>query len=97
MNDSQKLDFILANMATKDDIANMATKDDLASMESDLLTEIDRVQEKANNHFDRLERRMDQFENTLNIIKVEFDTIKLWNQGMINLQNRMAIVEAKIS
>lgn len=88
MNDSQKLDFILANMVTKDD---------LASMESDLLTEIDWVQEKANNHFDRLERRMDQFENTLNIIKVEFDTIKLWNQGMINLQNRMAIVEAKIS
>ncbi len=31
------LDYVMSNMATKDDIANMATKDDIAAIRSDLI------------------------------------------------------------
>lgn len=67
MDDSQKLDFILANMVTRDNLANMATKDDLADMENGLLK--------------------------------EFHTVRVWNRSMmdmIDLQNRLTRVEAKI-
>lgn len=67
MEDSQKLDFILANMVTRDDLGGMATKDDLADMENGLLK--------------------------------EFHTVRVWNRSMmdmIDLQNRLTRVEAKI-
>lgn len=106
MLDSQKLDYILANMATKDDIANMATKDDIANMatkddlaelESNLLTEIDTVQEKANDHFARMERRLDLLTSTVNVIDLEYKNGNLLAKAIIDLQHRVDAIELRIS
>ena len=66
----------IANMATKDDIANMATKDDIAciwkemanlatkadlrEVENNVLTEVDRVQEIATRHYDKVKMEISQ-------------------------------------
>ena len=57
----------IANMATKDDIAciwkemaNLATKADLREVENNVLTEVDRVQEIATRHYDKVKMEISQ-------------------------------------
>lgn len=88
MLDSQKLDCILANMATKDD---------LAELESNLLTEVDTVQEKANDHFTRMERMMDLLTSTVNVIDLECKNGNLLAKAIIDLQHRVDAIELRIS
>ena len=43
-------------------LQNFATKDDLRELENNILEEVDTVQEKANDHFKRVEKRLDDIE-----------------------------------
>ena len=40
-------------------LQNFATKDDLRELENNILEEVDTVQEKANDHFKRVDKRLD--------------------------------------
>lgn len=46
-------------------LQNFATKDDLRELENNILEEVDTVQEKANDHFKRVEKRLDDIETEL--------------------------------
>ena len=75
----------------------MVTKDyldeRLYTLENDLLREIDTVQEKANSHFARVERRIDRLETTVNTIKLESDSIPILMKSFADLRDRVKVLE----
>lgn len=83
-----QMDARLDNMVTKDYLDER-----LYALENDLLREIDTVQEKANAHFARVERRIDRLETTVNTMKLECDTIPILVKGIANLQDRVEALE----
>ncbi len=83
-----QMDARLDNMVTKDYLDER-----LYALENDLLREIDTVQEKANAHFDRVERRIGRLETTVNTMKLECDTIPILVKGVANLQDRVEALE----
>lgn len=84
----EKLDTRLDNMVTKDYLDER-----LYTLENDLLREIDTVQEKANSHFARVERRIDRLETTVNTIKLESDSIPILMKSFADLRDRVKVLE----
>ena len=49
----------------------------LRELENNILEEVDTVQEKANDHFKRIEKRLDNIENEVHASKLQNDTLNL--------------------
>ena len=100
-----ELDARLSEMPTKAELdarlsempTNKVLENSLRNLEISLLEELDIVQEKANNHFEKLERRMDSLELTVNMIKVEYSSINLLVRKYTELDARVTGLEQKIS
>ena len=84
----EQVDTRLDNMVTKDYLDER-----LYTLENDLLREIDTVQEKANSHFARVERRIDRLETTVNTIKLESDSIPILMKSFADLRDRVKVLE----
>lgn len=106
MEDSQKLDYILANMVTKEEAAEMAAKaeaaikaieDEQAIMKSDMLTEIDREQRISGQHFDCIEAQLDSLQSTADIMELIYKNVNLLRKSAIDLQGAMEIIGIRIS
>lgn len=102
----EKLNYILENMATKDDLkgtakkedlTGMATKNDLDYLESSLLSEIDLVQEKANTHFTKIEKRLGILESTVNTIKIESSTVSLLLKKVTIMEDELKTVKKHLN
>lgn len=98
----QQLQYIIENMATKDDIANMATKDDIANMatkddiynsEKLLLNEMERLHNIYTKKFDRLSERMDIMQNEINATRYSNETVEILIKKVTELEKRIAELE----
>lgn len=94
---SQLLDTKLQNFATKDDLKGFATKDDLRELENNILEEVDTVQEKANDHFKRVEKRLDDIETKVHASKLQNDTLNLLLRRIDLMQDEINELKKKVS
>ena len=89
-----------AKMATKDDLraleAKMATKDDLRETENMILTEVDRIQERSEEHYAELCTRIRNLENKV-VVRSEQSTINLLVEAVSTLKTDVEYLKAKIS
>lgn len=96
-----KLDSKLQNFATKDDLKGLVTKDDLYSklreLENNVLEEVDTVQEKANKHFKRIEKRLDNIESEVHASKLQNDTLNLLLRRIDSMQDEIDELKKKVS
>ena len=58
-----------------------------------ILEEVDLVQEKANEHFARIENRLDNLESLVRTIKLDADTIPLHEIRISNLEKHVDKLE----
>ena len=86
----------IAGMATKDDIKDMATKDDLRETENMILTEVDRIQERSEEHYAELCTRIRNLENKV-VVRSEQSTINLLVEAVSTLKTDVEYLKAKIS
>ena len=90
----------LKNLATKDDLraleAKMATKDDLRETENMILTEVDRIQERSEEHYAELCTRIRNLENKV-VVRSEQSTINLLVEVVSTLKTDVEYLKAKIS
>lgn len=94
---SQLLDTKLQNFATKDDLKGFSTKDDLRELENNILEEVDTVQEKANDHFKRVEKRLDDIETEVHASKLQNDTLNLLLRRIDLMQDEINELKKKVS
>lgn len=89
-----------AKMATKDELraleAKMATKDDLRETENMILTEVDRIQERSEEHYAELCTRIRNLENKV-VVRSEQSTINLLVEVVSTLKTDVEYLKAKIS
>ena len=90
----------LKNLATKDELraleAKMATKDDLRETENMILTEVDRIQERSEEHYPELCTRIRNLENKV-VVRSEQSTINLLVEVVSTLKTDVEYLKAKIS
>ena len=90
----------LKNLATKDELraleAKMATKDDLRETENMILTEVDRIQERSEEHYAELCTRIRNLENKV-VVRSEQSTINLLVEAVSTLKTDVEYLKAKIS
>ena len=90
----------LKNLATKDEVraleAKMATKDDLRETENMILTEVDRIQERSEEHYAELCTRIRNLENKV-VVRSEQSTINLLVEVVSTLKTDVEYLKAKIS
>ena len=90
----------LKNLATKDELkaleAKMATKDDLRETENMILTEVDRIQERSEEHYAELCTRIRNLENKV-VVRSEQSTINLLVEVVSTLKTDVEYLKAKIS
>lgn len=86
----------IAGMATKDDIKDMATRDDLRETENMILTEVDRIQERSEEHYAELCTRIRNLENKV-VVRSEQSTINLLVEVVSTLKTDVEYLKAKIS
>ena len=95
-----ELKALEAKMATKDDLraleAKMATKDDLRETENMILTEVDRIQERSEEHYAELCTRIRNLENKV-VVRSEQSTINLLVEVVSTLKTDVEYLKAKIS
>ena len=95
-----ELKALEAKMATKDDLraleAKMATKDDLRETENMILTEVDRIQERSEEHYAELCTRIRNLENKV-VVRSEQSTINLLVEAVSTLKTDVEYLKAKIS
>ena len=90
----------LKNLATKDELraleAKMATKDDLRETENMILTEVDRIQERSEEHYAEICTRIRNLENKV-VVRSEQSTINLLVEVVSTLKTDVEYLKAKIS
>lgn len=88
-------------LMTKEDAKAFLTKDDLndslVKFESSLLEKIHMVQEKANNHFSKLEKQLGEVESTIQTNIVENSIVNLLLDKVADMQKRLDKLEGKAS
>lgn len=82
----QQLQYIIENMATKDDIANMATKDDIYNSEKLLLSEMDRLHNIYTKKFDKITERLDRMQEEINATRYSNETVELLLRKVTELE-----------
>ncbi len=87
----------LKALATKEDLKAFATKEDLRELENNILEEVDTVQEKANDHFKRIEKRLDNIEKEVNASKLQNDTLNLLLRRIDLMQDEINELKKKVS
>ena len=78
-------------------LQNFATKDDLREVENNILEEVDTVQEKANDHFKRVEKRLDDIETEVHASKLQNDTLNLLLRRIDLMQDEINELKKKVS
>ena len=78
-------------------LQNFATKDDLRALENNILEEVDTVQEKANDHFKRVEKRLDDIETEVHASKLQNDTLNLLLRRIDLMQDEINELKKKVS
>ena len=78
-------------------LQNFATKDDLRELENNILEEVDTVQEKANDHFKRVEKRLDDLETEVHASKLQNDTLNLLLRRIDLMQDEINELKKKVS
>ncbi len=102
-----ELKALEAKMATKDELralegnlealeTKMATKDDLRETENMILTEVDRIQERSEEHYAELSTRIRNLENKV-VVRSEQSTIALLVDVVSTLKTDVEYLKAKIS
>ena len=90
----------LKNLATKDELraleAKMATKDDLRETENMILTEVDRIQERSEEHYAELCTRIRNLENKV-VVRSEQSMINLLVEVVSTLKTDVEYLKSKIS
>ena len=94
---SEMMDKKLQHFATKGDLKDFVTKDDLRKPENNILEEVDTVQEKANDHFKRIEKRLDNIENEVHASKLQNDTLNLLLRRIDLMQDEINELKKKVS
>lgn len=95
MTNEELLQSISEMMDTK--LQNFATKDDLRELENNILEEVDTVQEKANEHYKRIEKRLDNIESEVHASKLQNDTLNLLLRRIDLMQNEIDELKKKVS
>ena len=101
------LEALETKMATKDELralegilealeTKMATKDDLRETENMILTEVDRIQERSEEHYAELSTRIRNLENKV-VVRSEQSTIALLVDVVSTLKTDVEYLKAKIS
>ena len=95
-----ELKALEAKMATKDELraleAKMATKDDLRETENMILTEVDRIQERSEEHYAELCTRIRNLENKV-VVRSEQSMINLLVEVVSTLKTDVEYLKSKIS
>lgn len=94
----------LEGMATKADLEGMATRDDLDNildvrlreLENNILEELDLVQEKSNEHFESVEKRLDVLEEDVRSLKQQRGNVSVLFQAVADLQGRVSDLEQAV-
>lgn len=100
------LEALETKMATKDELralegnlealeTKMATKDDLRETENMILTEVDRIQERSEEHYAELSTRIRNLENKV-VVRSEQSTIALLVDVVSTLKTDVEYLKAKI-
>lgn len=89
---SEMMDTKLQNFATKDDLDSK-----LRELENNVLEEVDTVQEKANEHYKRIEKRLDNIESEVHASKLQNDTLNLLLRRIDLMQNEIDELKKKVS
>ena len=101
------LEALETKMATKDELralegnlealeTKMATKDDIRETENMILTEVDRIQERSEEHYAELSTRIRNLENKV-VVRSEQSTIALLVDVVSTLKTDVEYLKAKIS
>ena len=101
------LEALETKMATKDELralegnlealeTKMATKDDLRETENMILTEVDRIQERSEEHYAELSTRIRNLENKV-VVRSEQSTINLLVEVVSTLKTDVEYLKTKIS
>ena len=102
----EKLDFLIANMATKEDIKDMATKSDLKEMvaKSDLRVktnmvfgELDSTEERINKKFDSINEILKKIREDINATRYSNQTVELLLKRQDKLEEELQELKRKIS
>ena len=107
MSNDELLRYIAEHMLTKDEFrtlegnlealeTKMATKDDLRETENMILTEVDRIQERSEEHYAELSTRIRNLENKV-VVRSEQSTIALLVDVVSTLKTDVEYLKAKIS
>lgn len=86
-----KLDERLSGMATRDYFAEK-----LHELKNDVLEEIDIVQEKSNQNYDKLKEQMNSVISTINMIKVESSTINILVKSVSDLRCEVSTLKSRM-
>ena len=89
---SQLLDTKLQNFATREDLYSK-----LRELENNNLEEVDPVQEKATDHFKRVEKRLDDIETEVHASKLQNDTLNLLLRRIDLMQDEINELKKKVS
>ena len=89
---SQLLDTKLQNFATREELDSK-----LRELENNILEEVDKVQEKANDHFKRVEKRLDDIETEVHASKLQNDTLNLLLRRIDLMQDEINELKKKVS
>lgn len=86
------LDTKLQNFATREELDSK-----LRELENNILEEVDTVQEKANDHFKRVEKRLDDIETEVHASKLQNDTLNLLLRRIDLMQDEINELKKKVS
>ena len=89
---SQLLDTKLQNFATREELDSK-----LRELENNILEEVDTVQEKANDHFKRVEKRLYDIETEVHASKLQNDTLNLLLRRIDLMQDEINELKKKVS
>ena len=89
---SQLLDTKLQNFATREELDSK-----LRELENNILEEDDTVQEKANDHFKRVEKRLDDIETEVHASKLQNDTLNLLLRRIDLMRDEINELKKKVS
>lgn len=89
---SQLLDTKLQNFATREELDSK-----LRELENNILEEVDTVQEKANDHFKRVEKRLDDIEAEVHASRLQNDTLNLLLRRIDLMQDEINELKKKVS
>ena len=89
---SQLLDTKLQNFATREELDSK-----LRELENNILEEVDTFQEKDNDIFNRVEKRLDDIETEVHASKLQNDTLNLLLRRIDLMQDEINELKKKLS